>query len=114
MYQSEGSTTGTIIQLLIIIAVIAGLWKVFEKAGKPGWAAIIPIYNLWVWIEICKRPWWWILLFLIPLVNIIIYIILCIDLVKKFGQPAIHALALIFLGFIYLPWLGFGPATYRG
>jgi hypothetical protein len=109
-----GGALGTIIYLALVIATIAGLWKVFEKAGKPGWAAIIPIYNLWIWIQICGRQWWWILLFLIPIVSLVIAIILCIDLVKKFGQPGWHALGLIFVGFIYLPWLGFGPATYQG
>ena len=114
MDQSGGSVLGTIIYLAVFIAVIAGLWKIYEKAGKPGWAAIIPIYGQWIWIQICGRPWWWLLLFLIPIVNFVIAIILCIDLVKKFGQPGWHAVLMIFLGFVYIPWLGFGPATFRG
>jgi len=109
-----GGALGTIIYLLVVIAVIAGLWKIFEKAGKPGWAAIIPIYNFYVLLQICGRPWWWLLLLLIPLVGLIIAIIVYVDLLKKFGQPVWHIILLIFLGFVYIPWLGFGPATYQG
>lgn len=109
-----GGLTG-ILWLAAAIATIAGWWKLFEKAGKPGWAAIIPIYNLWIIIEICGKPWWWLLvILLVPIVNIVLAIMLLAEFVKKFGQPGWHALLLIFVGFVYAPWLGFGPATYRG
>src|SRR5215217_9310438 len=100
--------------LLIALLLIVAMWKVFTKAGQPGWASIIPIYNLYIWCKIVGRPGWWILLMLIPLVNFIIMIILCIDLAKSFGKGAGFGLGLAFLGFIFLPILGFGSAQYRG
>src|SRR5438094_3620519 len=88
-YSTEGKSTSpvsTIVGLLIALFIIVAMWKVFTKAGQPGWASIIPIYNLYVSCKIVGRPWWWILLMLIPFVNFIILIILCIDLAKSFGK----------------------------
>ncbi len=74
-----------VVMLAIAIVVIAGMWKTFDKAGKPGWAAIIPIYNIIVLLEIVGRPIWWIILYLLPCVNIVVAIIVSIDLAKSFG-----------------------------
>jgi hypothetical protein len=63
----------------VLVAVIAGVWKVFTKAGKPGWAAIVPIYNLIILLEIVKRPIWWIVLFFIPLVNLFAAIVVGLE-----------------------------------
>jgi hypothetical protein len=98
----------------VIILVIVGLWKVFTKAGKPGWASIIPIYNIIVLLEICGRPTWWVLLCLIPCVNIVIIFIVWIDVAKSFGKDAAYGIGLALLGFIFIPMLGFGSARYRG
>ncbi len=81
------------------------MWKVFVKAGQPGWASI-PIYNLYVWCKIVGRPGWWIILMLIPFVNIIVGIVLCIDMAKSFGKGAGFGIGLAFLGIIFLPILG--------
>ena len=94
--------------------MIAAWWKIFTKAGQPGWACIIPIYNLYVWCKIVGRPWWWILLMLIPLVNFIILIILFIDLAKSFGKGVGFGIGLILLPIIFFPILGFGSAQYQG
>lgn len=101
-----------IVYLAIIVVIVAAFWKIFEKAGKPGWAAIIPIYNLIVWLEIINKPIWWIILLLIPFVNFIIIIILYHRLSQAFGQGIGMTLLLIFLPFIGAPMLGFGSATY--
>ena len=98
----------------VIILWIAGLWKVFEKAGEPGWAAIIPIYNTIVLLKIAGRPIWWIILLLIPLVNLIILIMVSIDVAKRFGKGTGFGLGLAFLPFIFYPVLGFGDARYTG
>jgi len=99
---------------IIFILVIAGMWKIFTKAGKPGWAAIVPIYNLIVLLEIVNKPIWWIVLLLIPFVNFIIMIMLTHQLSLSFGQGIGMTLLLIFLPFIGYPMLGFGSATYQG
>ncbi|AFD05810.1 DUF5684 domain-containing protein [Solitalea canadensis] len=104
----------SLVYLAIVILVIASMWKVFSKAGKPGWASIIPIYNIIVLLEITGRPLWWIVLMLIPFVNIIVAIIVMIDLAKSFGKGTGFGIGLILLGFIFFPILGFGDATYQG
>jgi uncharacterized membrane protein len=98
----------------VIILLIAAMWKVFSKAGHPGWACIIPIYNLYIMCKIAGRPGWWVLLMLIPFVNFIIAIILLVDISKSFGKGVGFALGLLFLGFIFWPILGFGSAQYQG
>src|SRR6266478_1107054 len=108
------SPVSTIIALLIALLVIVAMWKVFTKAGQPGWASIIPIYNLYIWCKIVGRPWWWILLMLIPFVNFIILIILMIDLAKSFGKGVGFGIGLLLLGVIFAPILGFGSAQYQG
>ena len=100
------------------ILQIAGLWKVFQKAGKPGWAAIIPIYNIIVLLQVVNRPWWYLLLLFIPCANIVFAIwgaILINNLLSKsFGQGVGFTIGLIFLSFIFLPILGFGDYRYLG
>src|SRR5216110_2271671 len=116
-YSTEGkapSPVSTIVGLLIALFLIVAMWKVFTKAGQPGWASIIPIYNLYVWCKIVGRPGWWILLMLIPFVNIIVGIILCIDMAKSFGNGAGFGIGLALLGVIFIPILGFGSAQYQG
>lgn len=103
-----------IIYLALIVAVIAGMWKMFTKAGQPGWACIVPIYNMYIWCKIVGRPGWWVILMFIPIVSIIFAIILCVDLAKAFGKGIGFAIGIILLGFIFIPILGFGDAQYQG
>ncbi len=103
-----------LVVLIFWIVLIVGLWKVFEKGGQPGWACIIPIYNLYCWVIIAGKPWWWMLLLFIPIVGFIIAILLAIAIAQNFGKGGAFAVGLIFLPFIFYPILGFGDATYRG
>ena len=114
MDRGDASFFGLIIQLAIIAFFVWVFWRIFEKAGKPGWAAIIPIYNVIVMLEIVGRPWWWIILFFIPLVNIVIGFIVALDLSRSFGHDLAFALGLFFLGIIFYPLLAFGGDSYRG
>jgi len=100
--------------LAFFIITAIGLWKVFEKAGKPGWAAIIPIYNIIVMLEIVGKPVWWIILFFIPLVGFIMWIIVANQISLSFGQGIGMTILLIFLAFIGFLVLGFGDAKYVG
>jgi len=116
-YSAQGtapSPFSTIIAILIGLLVIVAMWKVFTKAGQPGWASLIPIYNVYIWCKIVGRPGWWVILMLIPFVNFIILIILSIDMAKSFGKGVGFGLGLAFLGIIFLPILGFGSAQYQG
>ncbi|HJW93059.1 MAG TPA: DUF5684 domain-containing protein [Thermoanaerobaculia bacterium] len=102
-----------IVYLAVLLLLVASLWKVFVKAGKPGWAAIVPIYNLFVLAEIAGKPSWWGLLMLIPFVGIIMFIIVCISLAERFGKSAGFGVGLGLLGPIFFPILGFGDSQYR-
>lgn len=103
-----------IVCIAFVVVEIAAIWKTFVKAGKPGWAAIVPIYNAIVILQIAGRPVWWFLLYLIPLVNIIIAIIVMMDFAKSFGKSVGFALGLIFLPIIFFPILAWGDADYLG
>ena len=103
---------GIIVYVAIFVVLIAAGWKLFTKAGKPGWAVLIPIYNIIVMLEIVGKPVWWIVLLLIPLVSLVIAIILCIELAKCFGKSAGYGIGIALLGFIFIPMLAFGDAQY--
>lgn len=103
-----------LVQIAIVVVVIAGMWKMFVKAGHPGWAAIVPIYNIYILTQIAGRPWWWLLLLFIPIVGIVVAIILMVDIAKAFGKSVLFAVGLILLSPIFICILGFGSAQYQG
>ena len=105
---------GLALYVLIIGFFIAVGWKIYQKAGRPGWVVLVPIYNLYVLMKVVGRPAWWLVLFLLPVVNLVIAIIVNIDLAKSFGKDLLYGLGITFLGFIFLPMLAFGSATYKG
>ena len=107
-------TTCFFVYLAFLVLIIVGMWKLYEKAGRPGWAAIIPIYNIWVLLEIVGRPGWWLLLFFVPVLNFVIWILVAIDLAKSFGKDIVWAIGLILLPEIFYLILGFGDARYVG
>ncbi|MET0573341.1 MAG: DUF5684 domain-containing protein [Pedobacter agri] len=100
--------------LAFVVLMIAAMWKVFEKAGQPGWAAIIPIYNIYIMTKIAGKPGWWVLMFFIPFVSLIFSIWLQNMISKSFGKDEGFTAGLILLGFIFYPILGFGDAKYLG
>lgn len=108
------------IGLILLIISIVGLWKVFEKAGRPGWAAIVPIYNYWVLAEIAGKPGWYALVFLISWIPVLgtiaaiaVTILVSLGLAKAFGKEPVWSLLIIFLPFIALLILGFGNDKYK-
>ena len=119
-YQSA-SSMGTgfgITYLVLVIALyvllIVANWKIFTKAGKPGWASIIPFYNLYVLFEIAGMNGWLFLLLCLPIVNIVMIIMLDIKLAKAFGKGTGFAIGMIFLTNIFTLILAFGSAQYQG
>ncbi|WP_282035518.1 DUF5684 domain-containing protein [Saccharicrinis aurantiacus] len=103
-----------IISLLVSLILIAAQWKTFTKAEKPGWACIVPIYQIIILLEIVGKPAWWILLLIFPLTSPIIAIWMINLLSKSFGKGIGFTLGLIFLGPIFWLILGFGNSEYQG
>ena len=104
----------TIISLVLCVFVLVCMWIIFRKAGKPGWAAIVPFYNLYVLFEITWGSGMRFLLLLIPIYNIILSIQTQVRLAKAFGKSGGFAAGLVFLPYIFIPLLAFGKETYQG
>ncbi len=109
-----GSAVVWIIVLAVAVLTIAGIWMTYVKADQPGWASIIPFYNIYVMLKIVGRPGWWLILFFIPFVNIIVGIMVYIELSRSFGHGVGFAIGLYFLPFIFWLILGFGEDRYLG
>lgn len=103
-----------IVILAVYVVVVIGLWKTFVKAGRPGWAALIPFYNIYVLLKIVGKPGWWLILFFIPLVGLIVHILVSLRLAKAFGKSDVFGIFLLWLfGPIGFLILGFGSAKYN-
>jgi hypothetical protein len=103
----------SIASLLMAVILIAALWRIFTKAGQPGWASIVPIYNYYVMLKVVGRPGWWLILLLVPFVNIIVWAIVQLDLSKAFGKGLGFAIGLVLLPGLFHMILGFGGASYQ-
>lgn len=105
----------TLFWLVVAVVMIVAMWKVFVKAGQPGWAAIVPIYNYYILTQIAGRPAWWLLLFFIPFANLIALIVISMDIAKAFGKSEVFGiLGLVLFSPIGYLILGFGKDTYKG
>ena len=117
MYASEVSSgpgiAFRIFYFAYIIFFIIVMWKIFVKAGKPGWGCIIPIYNIILQLEIAGRPLWWIFLLLIPFVNIFFAVVIILDIAKAFGKESIFETGMLFLPFIFFPILAFDSSEFQ-
>lgn len=113
-YGNAGTGMGVlIIQLILIVFYVACSWKIYVKAGQPGWACLIPIYNIVVFLKIINRPIWWLILIFIPFVNFVVAIIMAMDMAVAFGKSKGWGIGmLIFLSFIGYPILAFGSSQY--
>jgi Family of unknown function (DUF5684) len=103
-----------IIYFGVLALIIVSMWKVFSKAGEPGWAAIIPIYNVIVFLKIAGKPGWWFILLIIPLVGLIVGILALVSFAERFGKGAGFVIGLLLLPFVFWPILAFGDAQYLG
>lgn len=105
-------STYSIVLLILSVVIIIANWKIYTKAGKPGWASIVPIYNYVVLFQIAKMNPWLILLLLVPIANVVVIIMLYINLAKAFGKSSGFAVGLIFLNFIFTLILAFDDSKY--
>jgi hypothetical protein len=111
-FDSTGGMLGLFIGLVLAVAVIAGMWMMFEKAGRPGWAAIIPFYNLYVALKVAGMSGWWLIAFFVPFVDIVIALVLYYQLAKAFGHGIGYFFGMWLLPFIFFPLIGFGASRY--
>lgn len=114
---AAGTMAFSIVYMLVCLAVgvlaIVIMWKVFTKAGKPGWASIIPIYNTIVMLQIAGMSPWMVLLMLVPVANVVVMILMYVNLAKAFGKSGGFAVGLILLNLIFMAFLAFGDAEYQ-
>lgn len=101
-----------VIYLAVLILMLAGMWRIFEKAGQPGWGVIVPIYNLYLLTVIAQKPGWWTVMFFIPLANVVFGIMTMYEIAKRFGKDVGFTVGLILLSFVFIPILGLGDAQY--
>lgn len=102
-----------VIALVLIALIIAGQWKIYTKAGYPGWTAIVPFYNCVIQLRMTNRPLWWVVLLFVPIVNAVLFVLMTRRTAGVFGKGIGFTLGLIFLPFIFYPILGFGKAHYH-
>lgn len=103
-----------LIYLGLFALLVVSEWKIFTKANKPGWACLIPIYGTLVLLEIIGKPWWWIFLFFIPIVNLVFAIWMINLLSKSFGKDEAFTVGLLLIPIIFYPILGLGSSKYIG
>ncbi|MCK4569637.1 MAG: signal peptidase I [Bacteroidales bacterium] len=100
-----------IVAIIFLIIFIAGLWKIFDKAGHAGWKAIVPFLNIYIWLKIIKKPIWWYIFVLVPFINVFVILLMVVEILKCFGKESIGAQALgVIFPFFYIPYLGFSAS----
>lgn len=113
-FSTEFGTAYFVFQLIVGLLSLASLWIIFQKAGIAGWKAIVPIYNFYKLLHLVGKPGWWLLLLLVPLVNIIVALYVTHLVSLSFGKDLPFTLGLVFLPFVFYPILAFGDAQYQG
>lgn len=114
MAQDAFNSAILLVYLGLIVLWLASMWKVFAKADQPGWAALVPIYNAYVMLKIGDNPGWYLLLMLVPLVNLYAFGKMYVGIARAFDKGIGWGVGLWFLPFVFFPLLGFGDATYHG
>lgn len=111
--ETSGDGISSLFGLIILVISIVIMWRFYNKAGRAGWASLIPIYNIYTLVKIAGRPGWWTILYFIPLVNVVISIINSIDIAKAFGKSTLFGVVgLVLFSIIGYGILAFGDATY--
>jgi hypothetical protein len=117
----SGSSAGGGLELVAVLVglaltavAVAGHWKALAKAGEPGWAAIVPIYNLWVLVRASGNSWLWFVACLVPVLNFFAVAKVFVNFAGQFGQGLLFGIATWILPFVMMPLLGFGDYQYNG
>ena len=108
---ASGGAGAAIVGAVVLVLTIASMWKIFSKAGQPGWAALVPIYNLMTLGKITGRAWWW---GLVPVLNLIFFVMTPFDLAKSFGKSGGFGFGMLAMSPVFYPMLAFGGSAYQG
>ena len=100
-----------VISLAAVVLMLISMWKIFKKAGKPGWASLIPIYNIYIMTTIAEKEWWYILLLCVPIANIYAMFVIYDGIAKKFGKSTGFTIGMMLLPIPFFPILAFGKST---
>jgi hypothetical protein len=103
-----------VIYIAILALMVVSIWKLFTKAGKPGWASLIPIYNNVVMLEIAGKPMWWVFMLFIPIINIVFAFLILYHFSKAYGKGDGFSIGVALLSIIFIPLLAFSDAKYQG
>ncbi len=109
-----GGGLAVFICLALGVLMVASMWKLFAKAGQPGWGALVPVYNIILLLKIAGKPAWWLVLFMIPFINFVIIVMVTLSLAKSFGKSSGYGIGLLLLGVVFFPMLAFGSDRYVG
>lgn len=112
---SSGVIAGIVVALLVItVLLFASQWIIFQRAGVAGWKCLIPVYNMYILMQISGKPGWWAILLFVPLIGVVVYLFAMLSLAKKFGKSELYGVGLLLLPMIFFPLLAFGKAEYEG
>lgn len=95
------------------VVAVVGMWKAFAKAGAPGWGCLVPVYNVYLMTKMAERPAWWFVLLFAPILNLFVFVVISVDIARRFDRSPEFGAGLTFLGFIFWPVLGFGASEWR-
>jgi signal peptidase I len=99
-----------LLSIIFFVLSAAGLWRIFEKAGRPGWEAIVPFYNFYIWLKIINKPLWWYIFIIFPYINVFTLLLMVVETLKCFRKDGLGEQALgVLFPFFFLPYLGFSP-----
>lgn len=105
---AAASTTTNLIVLAVVLLTIAAIWKVFERAGEPGWAVLVPIYNLYVLTKVARVSGWWVLAMIVPFLGIVAAFVVAIGVAQRFGKSTGFGIGIALLPFLFYPMLAWG------
>ena len=101
-----------VIPLLLGLFLLVASWRVYVKAGLPGWGVLVPVYNLYLWCTIAGKPGWWLLLLFVPFVNLAVILLLSLGVAKAFNKSESFGVLLALLAPVAVPILAFTEVVY--
>jgi len=106
--------TRMLISLIVFVVLVVSGWQMYAKARQPGWVSVIPVLNVLGLLKMIGKPYWWALLYLVPVVNVAMHFVVAVLVARSFGKGFLFGVGLFFLPIVFLPMIGLGDARYVG